>query len=179
MQVGSAIRKLRAQRKLTIQQLAEMTSLSVSLISQVERNQVSPSVVSLWKIANAFGVPVGYFFDSPSRENILVRKDQRKKLMFPSSNVVYELLSPYHNHNLEFLMIRIEPGQDTSDGTVAHAGQECGLVLQGRLEIQVGEEFYILEEGDSICFESSVPHRLRNFGKGPVLAVWVDSPPMF
>ncbi|MCL4515630.1 MAG: cupin domain-containing protein [Firmicutes bacterium] len=61
-------------------------------------------------------------------------------------------------------MIRIEPGQDTSDGTVAHAGEECGLVLRGTLEVQVGQEVYALEEGDSICFESSVPHRLRNLG---------------
>ena len=73
--------------------------------------------------------------------------------------------------------LTIEPGQMTNDGQVTHAGVECGLVIEGRMHVEVGEEVYVLEPGDSIYFESSVPHRLRNAGDTPVKAVWVDHPP--
>ncbi|HHW14787.1 MAG TPA: cupin domain-containing protein [Firmicutes bacterium] len=166
-------------RKLSIHQLAELSGLSASLISQVERDVASPSVVSLWKIANALEVSVGDFFGTPAQTTRVVRKNQRKGLVFPSSKVIYELLTPTPVKDFEFLLIRIEPGQDTSDGTITHPGKECGFILQGTMEIQVGEEFYTLEEGDSIFFDSTTPHRLRNKSGAPVVAVWVDCPPMF
>lgn len=179
MQLGRTIRKYRLERKLSIHQLAELTGLSASLISQVERDVASPSVVSLWKIANALNVPIGHFFGTLSGDTRVVRRDQRKGLVFPSSKVVYELLTPGPLEAFEFLLIRIEPGQDTRDGLVTHAGEECGFVLQGTMEVQVGDDLYTLEEGDSIHFESTLPHRLRNRGSAPVVAVWVDYPPMF
>ncbi|HHW14789.1 MAG TPA: cupin domain-containing protein [Firmicutes bacterium] len=179
MQIGPAIRNLRTQKKLTLKQFAAATGLSQSLISQVERDLASPSVVSLWKMAKALDVPVGYFFESAARENCVVRRHERKRLMFSSSKVIYELLSPRRAKNLEFLMIHIEPGEESGDQELAHPGEECGVVISGRLEVELGEEKIVLEEGDSIYFESTIPHRLRNPGTEPVVAVWVDYPPMF
>lgn len=179
MDIGAALRDLRTEKRLTLQQLATRTGLSASLISQVERNQADPSVVTLVKLAQALEVPVGHFFAAPPRPNCVVRKSQRKKLTFPESNLVYELLSPDGARRLELLMIHLAPEQHDTEGTVTHPGEECGVVLAGRMEIQVGKETYVLEEGDSIHFSSELPHRLRNPGSEPVVAVWVDCPPMF
>lgn len=179
MQVGAAIRNLRTQKRLTLRQFAEATGLSQSLISQVERDLVSPSVVSLWKMAQALEVPVGHFFEDGARENCVVRKDQRKQLSFSGSRIIYELLSPSRANNLEFLMIHIEPGEETGTSSLTHPGEECGVVLQGRLEVDLAGETIVLAEGDSIYFKSTTPHRLRNPGRQPAVAVWVDYPPMF
>lgn len=180
MKIGDSIRKLRLQKDLTIQQLSELTGLSQSLISQVERDLVSPSVVSLWKIAQALGVPAGYFFEASSTGNMVVRKNQRKKLLLPSFNAAYELLSPDTSRNMEFLMITLDPGEtNTTDGLLTHKGEECGVVISGTMQVQLGDETYVLEEGDSIYFKSTIPHRFKNVGDKPVMAVWVDFPPMF
>lgn len=179
MDIGAAIRDLRTERRMTLQQLAQQTGLSASLISQVERNQADPSVVTLIKLAQALEVPVGHFFAAPPRPDCVVRRSERKELAFPESNLVYELLSPERPRRIELLMIRIDPGPVEAEGTVSHPGEEAGVVLSGQMEVQVGRETYILNEGDSIHFSSELPHRLRNAGTAPVIAVWADCPPMF
>lgn len=180
MQIGDSIRKLRLQKSMTIQELAQLTGLSQSLISQVERDLVSPSVVSLWKIAQALGVPAGYFFEASSAGNVVVKKNRRKRLLLPSSNALYELLSPDTSRNIEFLMITLGPGEtNTADGLLTHKGEECGVVVSGSMQVQLGDDLYVLEEGDSMYFRSTTPHRFRNVGDRPAVAVWVDFPPMF
>jgi quercetin dioxygenase-like cupin family protein len=172
--------------------LAELVGVSPSYISQVERALVHPSVGSLQKIACALGLHVADFFTeedghqaaSAQREPSdtqprVVRAGQRKGMIYAGSNVVYQLLSPDLRGNIEFLMIKGPPGSSSGDTNFQHEGEECGIVLQGRMTYRVGDTTVVLEPGDSIYFNSKLPHRWWNAGDEDLVAVWAVTPPSF
>ncbi len=181
MQLGNKIRELRIKKRMKITQLAELTGLSTGLISQIERDLVGPSVDSLWKISKGLGVSIGYFFDGESsiEKNPIVKKNKRKTMKLPDANAIYELLSPDLNRKIEFIRIIMNPGDTNTEGLVSHEGEECGLVLKGKMLIKHGDKEYILEEGDSIYLDSSVPHRYINIGDELAISIWAMTPPSF
>src|SRR5207248_3080095 len=93
----------------------------------------------------------------------VVRRDRRRRLQFPESQVVYELLTPNLRWDIEFLLVELEPHHPPVE-SIAHAGQECALVLRGTMHVVVGDEEYVLEEGDCVSLDSSIPHRIENRG---------------
>ena len=191
MSLGSQIRTTRNERGLTLAEVAEATGLTASLLSQVERDITSPSVSTLKKIGDALGVPVGHFFsddDSPEArgaEPIVVPKrslvvhEHKRKILSPNEGVTFYLLNPDMSGPIEFIYDVFEPGASTGDDLYTHPGVECGLILEGELEVQVGNEIYLLREGDSITFSSEKPHRKRNPGKVQSISVWANTPPWF
>ena len=180
MELGSKIRELRQAQNISIEQLSEKTGLSTGLISQIERNITGPSVASMWKIAKALSVSMNYFFDEIEEDNPIVRRDQRKKIMLPNSNITYELLSPdLRDKKIECLLIEIEPGECSTEDQISHEGEECGYVIQGTLKVKWGNKEYVLGEGDSIYFDSTVPHRYVNAGNVKCISIWSMVPPSF
>lgn len=176
--LGSKLEQFRREKELTLEMLAELSGVSASLLSQLERGIGNPSFITLSKIAYGLGVPISTFFqglDAPS--NAVVRKEHRKKLVLEDRNLVYELLTPDLNRRLEFVWSEFEPGICTEQRPFVHEGEEAGVVLQGTLEVHLGESAYILEPGDSISFRSDIPHWYRNPGEEKVIAVWVITPP--
>lgn len=179
MELGKKIRSLRKELGKSLEDLAKEAGLSIGLLSQIERDITGPSVESLWKIAKALNVSMNYFFDNYEENNPVVRKNERKQLKLPNSNVTYELLSPNLNRKIEFLIVKIEPGQCNKKELIAHEGEECGYVIKGKLKIKWGDKEYILEEGDSIYFDSTVPHRFINIGDEECISIWAMTPPSF
>ncbi|MGE5632316.1 MAG: helix-turn-helix domain-containing protein [Caulobacteraceae bacterium] len=179
MEIGSIIRKLRRKQDISIEQLAEKTGLSTGLISQLERDITGPSVASLWKIAKALNVSINYFFEEFEDNNPIVRKSERKKIQLPNSNITYELLCPNLRKAIEMLLVKIEPGECSTEDQISHEGEECGIVLQGTIKIRWGDKEYLLEEGDSIYFDSTVPHRYVNCGDTTAISIWAMVPPSF
>lgn len=179
MELGNKIRELRMSQNITIEQLAEKTGLSTGLISQIERDKTGPSVASLWKIAKALNTSMNYFFEEYEKHDPVVKKKERKKIILPNSNITYELLCPDLTRKIEFLLVKIKPGECNYDDQISHEGEECGLVLKGRLKVKWGSKEYILEEGDSIYFDSTVPHRYVNIGDKTAISVWAMVPPSF
>lgn len=179
--IGGKIRELRKNSKLSILELSKLTGLSNGLISQIERNKVSTSVESLWKIANALNVSIGYFFDEEQVVQVdpVVRRNQRKIIKLANSTAIYELLSPDLNRDIEFLRITLEPNESASQGLISHEGEECGFVLEGEILIKYGDKEYILKEGDSIYLNSRIPHRFINIGEDPSISIWAMTPPSF
>ncbi|MBU5436637.1 cupin domain-containing protein [Tissierella sp. MSJ-40] len=179
--VGAKIKSLRQKKGMKIAELAENAELSSSLISQIERNMVTPSIVSLWKIAQSLNVSVGYFFDEENKNsfNPIVTRDNRKKILASNSNATYELLSPDLNRKIEFLYITIKKGEYSTKELITHEGEECGIVIKGKLMIKMEDEEYILEEGDSIYFNSTTPHRYINVGDETCISIWAMTPPSF
>ncbi len=96
-----------------------------------------------------------------------------------NSNALYELLSHDLNRKIEFLYITIGPGEVSSEGLVSHEGEECGLVLKGELLVKTADGDYELNEGDSIYYESTIPHRYINIGDDVCESVWAMTPPSF
>jgi transcriptional regulator with XRE-family HTH domain len=188
LSLGAKIREQRKARNLTLTEMAEQCDMSPSFLSQIERDKANPSVATLKTIAQVFGVSLGSFFeeedsssDRPQPAETLakvVRANQRKLLIYPGSGIRNELLSPDLQRTIQLMWIVMPPGTDTGNFLV-HEGEECGIVLQGTVEIWVGDERHILNAGDAIYHPSSVPHRSRNIGETDVIMVGAITPPSF
>jgi transcriptional regulator with XRE-family HTH domain len=175
--LGGKIRKLRLQIGLSVKDVAELTNVTSSLISQIERNTANPSLATLKKIADVLNVPLSFLFSEENNKSLVVKKNNRRKIILgEKSDITQELLSPDLNSQLEFLYISLEKGA-SSEGYVSHKGEECGLVLEGTLELTLGIDTYVLEEGDSITFDSNIPHSLKNIGDDKLNLIWVITPP--
>ncbi|WP_353095838.1 cupin domain-containing protein [Tissierella praeacuta] len=179
--IGEKIKKLRKEKNMNISDLANKSELSTGLISQIERNLVTPSIVSLWKIAKSLDVSVGYFFEEENKKHIspVVKKSNRKRIIASNNNAIYELLSVDLNRSIEFLYITIKAGDHSSKDFVTHEGEECGLVIKGKLMVKMENEEHILEKGDSIYFDSTIPHRYINIGDEVCESIWAMTPPSF
>lgn len=192
IEVGQQLRTLRRERKLTLQQLAAMTGLSRAFIGQIEAGSANPSVGTLKKVADAMGVPMGALFTNGASDPALrepepngvpsgprvVRRDQRKMLAWPGRPWKTYLLTPDLQRKLEVLLNELEPG-DTLDEAYTHQGEEFGFVLEGSYEVTVGDEVFVLNEGDSISYPSSLPHKMRVVGDTRSRSLWVITPPSF
>lgn len=175
---GERLRNLRKSRAMTIEALAERSGVSSGLISQVERGRVSPTMDSFWKLCQALDVPLHFFFDPAPGNFMVVRRDERRILSFPSSHISYQLLSPNLDGKLEMVQVVLDPG-DRSDELIAHEGEECGLMLSGSMSVLIGDQEIHLEEGDSISFKCTTPHRFVNTGSVKAVSVWAITPPSF
>jgi transcriptional regulator with XRE-family HTH domain len=187
--LGLRVRELRRLRGLTTRELARRVSVSPSMISQVETGSTNASVGTLRRIAMALGVPLAEFLmdaatvtAKPPRGRAprggVVRQNRRKRLQLPESHVVYELLTPDLRWDIEFIWIALEPDHPPTE-SMAHPGQECVLVIQGTLHLIVGAEEFVLETGDSIAFDSGLPHRIENRGDVTMVQISAITPPSF
>lgn len=167
------VRDVRKQKGLTLQKLSEKTGLSSSLLSQIERGLVDPTVSTFWKICAALNIPFSFFFDGDKETTLVVRKDQRRVVELSDSNVRYHELTPNnHSGSIDFILVEIQPGEIKEVELVSHSGEECGFVLQGSLKVCLGSQEIILNEGDSISFQSMTPHRYINPGNDISLSIW-------
>lgn len=179
--LGSKIRTIRKKLNLSISELSEKTKLSTGLISQIERNMVTPSVTSLYKIAKGLDVSIAYFFDEDNKADLnpIVKRNNRKKIKTSNSNAIYESLTPDMNRKIEFLYITLEKDDSSHKDLISHEGEECGIVIEGKLLVKTTKGDYILEEGDSISFDSTIPHRYINIGDKVCKSIWAMTPPSF
>jgi transcriptional regulator with XRE-family HTH domain len=180
--VGKTLQEKRIQLGMSVHQLAKLADVSAGMISQLERGLVNPSLNTINKIAAALGLQLGILFDQkplPPDDKLVVRKNQRSRMQVDDPNFLYELLTPDLNHTLEFVWVESAPGSSTEGSPFCHEGEECGLVFQGTLEVYVGGTCHLLKPGDSITFDSSIPHWYHNPGPERVLSVWAITPPSF
>jgi transcriptional regulator with XRE-family HTH domain len=181
--LGGLIRGAREKQGLTLQQVADRTRLSVSYLSQIERDLLHPSVSTLKNIARALGILAGKLMfpatRSPKRAMVSVmRKGERKRLVFPKSTIEYELLTPDLQRRVSMLWLSAKPGAE-SGPALTHEGEDGVVVLKGRLSMQIGGVWQELGAGDSIYFSSELPHRWRNPGRVVAEAIWMSTPPSF
>jgi transcriptional regulator with XRE-family HTH domain len=182
LQLGEQIRALRKIKGLTLQSIAEEIGVSTGYLSQVERNRSKLPIGVLKKIADILGVQMTWFFQPgaggpPEERDFIVRAGRRRKMSFTGTGISEELLSPNLNGPLEVLLSTIEPGSDSD--FYSHDGAEAGVVIEGVLDLWIGERFFRLEVGDSFSFRSTTPHRCANSGRQPTKVVWVITPPHY
>lgn len=174
--LGGRIRALRLERQLTLAELSEKSQVSVGMLSHIERGKASPSLKTLEKVRLALAVPLARLFDestSTPERAVVARAAQRSTLEFREWRLTKELLSPPGYSDMEMLVLSIGPGGSSGPDPWRRVGEKGGLVLQGRFELQVGDQCYVLEEGDSFQFDSSQPHAFRNLANGVTRVVWV------
>lgn len=172
-EVGKRIRYLRRLQGLTSEELAKLAGVSQSMISQIERGQVSPSLETLWKLSHSLKVAVFSFFETEEINAVTIaRASDAKLIKRVRPNVTYQLLSPSSGKQMSFFKMIVNPGDDLDAPLLFHSGEECGLMLSGSLRIEVEGEVHMIYEGDSIYFDSSLPHRFINEGDENAVAVW-------
>lgn len=181
--IGGKLRLLRRSRQITLQDLAAKSGLSIGYLSQVERDLSSPSVKALRDIATVLGVNISWFFEAPEpaetgERQFIVREGNRRHLRF-RSGITDSLLTPSLNGQIELLLSRFEAGASSGEEPYTHQGEEAGMVIHGQLELWIGTEHFLLAEGDSFNFQSTLPHRYRNPGDTEAVVIWSITPPSY
>lgn len=179
---GGRVRSLRKERKLTTERLSELAGVSAGLISQIERGHGNPSFATLVQLAHGLQLPVGQLLQPDETENVVVRKEDRRRLdshgLANGDGGVYELLTPDLNGSLEANWVVTPPGYDTSHTPYRHNGEEFGIVLSGTKDVYLDGVQHRLNAGDSIRYASTIPHWYVNPSETEeCTAVWVSTPP--
>jgi len=179
MELGRRIRERRQELGLSLRDLAARVGLTASFLSQIERDLACPSIESLRKISLALEVPIFSFLVEPGDKCPIVRQDRRVRLNLPDSSLAYQLLTPGLNRKMEAFLAEREPGQETLTVPSRQQTEEFIYVLQGQLEIQLNEDVYSLEPGDSVYFEGAALRRLASRGDETLRFISVITPPVF
>lgn len=177
--MGEKLRVIRKQKGMTLSELAKVANCSASLISGIERGVANPSFTTVKAITDALGVLPSQFLTENMEPTIqpdpvaaVVKREQRKVMIM--GLVRFELLSRGGNVPFEFVLSEYEAGAST-ERLLVHEGVECGLLLEGELQVEFEHKVYRLKPGDSISFPSRTPHRVSNPGKKRAAAYWVNS----
>jgi transcriptional regulator with XRE-family HTH domain len=192
--IGRRLREERERQGLSLRKLASNLGISPSALSQIETGRSRPSVGTLYSIVSALELSFDELFaqsgraaqsSSPARsatrhprtvpgEEKIVQRAGERKVIELESGVKWERLNPIGEHDVDFLEVEYDVGGASSRGNtfVHHAGREYGVVTRGTLKVTVGFEEHELGVGDSICFDSAVPHRLETVGDEPARAIW-------
>jgi transcriptional regulator with XRE-family HTH domain len=175
--IGEKLKAERTDRKMTLQDLAKLTGVTRSMLSQIENNKTLPSLTTLQLVSRALNVPMGAFFESVERPGSpILKKKDRRRLQTRNGVTFYSLTPNMRSHRIEVLYNVYESG-GTTGPAYSHPGEECGIVLKGRVEVEYNGNEHFLEEGDTIYLDSSKPHRIRNARDGESIAIWINTPP--
>ncbi|MEW6374713.1 MAG: cupin domain-containing protein [Thermodesulfobacteriota bacterium] len=169
IRVGEKIKELREKNGLSLKGLADLTGFSTALLSQMENHLVSPSLGTMIKLANALGVRVGDLLGETQGEPFtIVRRNERKSVSrFASKDGVkygysYESLGyEKKNRHMEPFIVTLEPATVKTTKTSVHEGEEFIFVLEGEMEVILGDHTDVLYTGDSIYYDSTIPHRVQ------------------
>jgi len=174
---GQRFRRLRANRGLSLAQVAKATRVSVGFLSALERGQMRSSIATLRRIARFYRTNILSLFETAGDNPRLVRPAERK-ILETTPDVRMELLA-WGNTAMEPHLFRIKPGGGSGE-SYSHEGEEFLHVLRGNFEIWLNDgEHYRLKPGDSLYFESTTPHRWKNPGRKETWILWVNTPPTF
>ena len=174
---GQRFRRLRTRRGLSLAQVARATGVSVGFLSALERGQMRSSIATLRRIARFYRTNILSLFEAAGDNPRLVRRDERK-ILEATPGVRMELLA-WGQTVMEPHLFRIKPGGGSGE-SYSHEGEEFLHVLRGNFEIWLdAKEHYQLKPGDSLYFESSMPHRWKNPGRTETWLLWVNTPPTF
>ena len=181
LQLGQKIRKLRQERRLTLQDLADLTGLSKPLLSQIENDQVIPPLATLLKIAKGLRVGLNFFFEDEGdrRKYVLIREaegvfSRRRPKSDATQGYRYRSLAPGIRHKqIEPFLVEFELKEWDDSCFYNHEGEEFLYILEGELEFHYGEEIMLLQPGDSIFYDSAIPHGYLSIGEVRARAVAV------
>ena len=178
--LGARIRALRRRKSLTLRDLADRAAVTESFLSQVERGLASPSISTLRRIAAGLGESIGSLFDGEGEPGVLVRRASRRVIEYPGLHARDEFITPTLDGRLQVILSVIEPGGGTGDEPYVHeSDEECVIVLEGSLDLWIGETLYRLDAGDSVIHSSRIPHRNQNNGTVTARVLFILTPPSY
>lgn len=179
MDIGKRMKELRVFYGLTQQELADRAELTKGFISQLERNQNTPSISTLLDIIQCLGTTPAEFFAESGPEQIVFKNEDYFEKINDETHTMIEWVVPNAQKNvMEPIRLTLKPG-GVSDELLPHEGEEFGYVLKGSVRLVFGTQKYTLRAGETFAFPSTKRHRLENPGKHDAVVLWITTPPSF
>ena len=177
LKVGRELRQRRNELELSLREVAELTELSIGFLSQLENDQVSPSLASLNRIAHALHIPIFELLSSDDRDPV-VRVDARPVVSLGDTEVDIELLTNFPNWQMMPFHRKLAVGEKYGAFRIDRAREEWIYVLAGKMEIYLrNQDPYVLKPGDSIHFASNRLEAVNSIGEKPLEVICMMTPP--
>jgi transcriptional regulator with XRE-family HTH domain len=174
--LGKLLRDLRQREGMTLAALSEQVGVSQSALSQLESGKTEPSLGTLWSLGRVLNASLFDFFAAePAPAVNVTRADERTVMAYKGAR--YEGIARSSQRKLDLFLLRLQPGDGPVREPIGHAGEECGLVLSGCMDVIVAAQTHRLAEGDGIWFISSQPHTFEAVGGEECVSVWADTLP--
>ena len=179
MDIGEKIKRMRIEKQLTQEELANRCELSKGFISQLENNLTSPSIATLIDILEILGTNLREFFNEIDDERICFKKDDMFETEDEDLKYTLKWLVPNSQKNeMEPIIITLEPGGQYKEEK-PHEGEEFGYVLSGSIYLHIGDKKNKVKKGESFYFKPRANHYISNVGKTVAKVIWVSTPPSF
>ena len=179
MEIGDKIRRLRMEKQLTQEELANRCELSKGFISQIENELTSPSIATLVDILQVLGTNLKEFFSEETSERVRYTADDMFETEDDELKYKLKWLVPDAQKNeMEPIMLTLEPFGKYKEEE-PHEGEEFGYVLAGIIHLHIGEKVYKIRKGESFYFQPKERHYISNEGKTDAKVIWVSTPPSF
>ncbi|MBR3504323.1 MAG: cupin domain-containing protein [Clostridia bacterium] len=180
MEIGEKIKRLRLQRGLTQEELADRCELSKGFISLLERDLTSPSIATLGDVLECLGTDLAAFFTEHAEEKLVFSEEDTyiKEDGEVLKGTIRWLVPTAQKNEMEPILVEMAAGGET-DWDKPHEGEEFGYVLAGAVQIELGDRIVKARKGESFYYKTTEPHRLLNPGKAPCRLLWISTPPSF
>lgn len=169
VQITAKIKELRKEKNITLQELAEAAGVTKGMLSQVENNRTIPSLTVFLNIIKSLQIDINDFFQnftSAGDSKVIFKKkegykpfEKENRVGFHYQRILSSTVSDYH---LDFVLLTLKP--DAQSSLVETDAYEFKYLLSGKVEYIIGEEVFVMEAGDSIFFDATVPHNPKNLG---------------
>ena len=179
--ISKNITEYRKRRGMTIKEVANLIGATPSLLSQIEKGTANPSINTLKQISKVLDVPLyNFFINDDSNEELVVRKNNRKKIMLPEDDSLsYEILTPTSKGDLEFMLMKIPAGESSSKELFSHKGEEVAYVTKGCVNLCLSNSIIELNCGDSVKILPHSKHKWENNSNEECEVIFAVTPPSF
>ena len=177
LSLGERLRRLRSERHLSQRELAKLAGISTNSVSLIERDEISPSVSTLQSLAGALKIKVSYFFDDEYSGDVLLVKAEDRPVITGNGLLIEGIGKRLKGQEVEPFRVVLEPNAMSGERQVVHPGQEFVCCLDGKVEYLIDGQTYIVEKGDFLIFEATLPHIWRNpFEEKAVFILVIQTP---
>ncbi len=179
-EIGRRLRDIRTRLQLSQRQLARQSGVANASISQIEAGKLNPTVSMLKKVLDGIPMNLSEFFGNEfeSEEQVFYRAEELTEIADGGVSFM-QVGANLHNKSVQLIKERYQPGAGTGRHALTHEGEECGIILAGRLQVTVGDQVAILRAGEAYYFKSNKPHNFHNPGNEPCELITACSPPTF
>jgi len=178
--IGNRLKAIRTRLGLSQRQLARVSGVANATISQIEAGRINPTVSMLKKVLDGIPISMSDFFADATEttDRIFFRAGELTEIADGGVSFL-QVGANLHNKAVQLIKECYQPGAGTGRHAITHEGEECGIILHGRLQVTVGEQTALLRAGDAYYFKSDQPHNFHNPGNEPCELISACSPPSF
>ena len=179
-EIGRRLRDIRTRMNLSQRQLARQSGVANATISQIEAGKLNPTVSMLKRVLDGIPINLSEFFgdEFESESQVFFRAGELTEIADGDVSFM-QVGANLHNKAVQMIKECYQPGAGTGRHAITHDGEECGIILSGRLQVSVGEQTAILRAGEAYYFKSDQPHHFHNPGSDPCELISACSPPTF